>query len=104
MQFRVEKSVGLSGAERATQQSIDRAKNNLNWMRQNYHKVVDWLQRIYWVAQHAILLYFLPYEISSLFAFLSFFLISLPVNIFHILYYYNYTNDDETRSLPIFQL
>jgi aminopeptidase N len=47
MQFRVEKSVGLSGAERATQQSIDRAKNNLNWMRQNYHKVVDWLQRIY---------------------------------------------------------
>lgn len=47
MQFREEKSVGLSGAERATQQSIDRAKNNLNWMRQNYHKVVDWLQRIY---------------------------------------------------------
>ncbi|EFX67104.1 hypothetical protein DAPPUDRAFT_302210 [Daphnia pulex] len=47
IQFREEKSEGLSGAERATQQSIDRAKNNLNWMRQNYQKVVDWLQRVY---------------------------------------------------------
>ncbi len=37
----------LANAARSTQQSIDRAKNNLNWMRQNYQKVVDWLQRIY---------------------------------------------------------
>lgn len=47
MQFRDERSASLGGAERAMQQSIDRAKNNLNWMRQNYHKVVDWLQRVY---------------------------------------------------------
>ncbi|EFX67117.1 hypothetical protein DAPPUDRAFT_115736 [Daphnia pulex] len=47
IQFREEKSDVFSGAERATQQSIEQAKNNLNWMRQNYQKVVDWLQRVY---------------------------------------------------------
>ncbi|EFX62776.1 hypothetical protein DAPPUDRAFT_67706, partial [Daphnia pulex] len=47
IQFREERSEELIGAERATQQAIDRAKNNLNWMRQNYQKVVDWLQRVY---------------------------------------------------------
>ncbi|XP_046438221.1 aminopeptidase N-like [Daphnia pulex] len=47
IQFREDRSEELSGAERATEQAIDRAKNNLNWMRQNYQKVVDWLQRVY---------------------------------------------------------
>lgn len=50
MQFRGERIASLSGSERAMEQSIDRAKNNLNWMRQNYQKVVDWLQRVYWIG------------------------------------------------------
>jgi aminopeptidase N len=40
-------SDGQSGAERAIQQSIDQAKNNVNWMKQNYQNVLDWLQSIY---------------------------------------------------------
>nr|CAH0109900.1 unnamed protein product [Daphnia galeata] len=43
----VQKSGGLSGSERAIQQSIDQAKNNVNWMKQNYQHVLDWLQRVY---------------------------------------------------------
>ena len=37
----------LTKVARSTEQSIDRAKNNIIWMRQNYQKVVNWLQRTY---------------------------------------------------------
>lgn len=47
LQFRDENKETLGNAVRATQQSVDRVKNNLNWMRQNYQKVVDWLQSVY---------------------------------------------------------
>ena len=47
IEFRDERADLLTNAARSTQQSIDRAKNNLNWMRQNYQKVVNWLQRTY---------------------------------------------------------
>ena len=37
----------LTKVARSTEQSIDRTKNNIIWMRQNYQKVVNWLQRTY---------------------------------------------------------
>lgn len=37
----------LGNAERSAKQSIDDAKNNLNWLKQNYGKVIDWLRRFY---------------------------------------------------------
>lgn len=35
----------LGQSTRSTQQAVDRAKNNLNWMKTNYQKIVKWLKQ-----------------------------------------------------------
>jgi len=47
LQFREDHQEELGNAARSLQQSVDRAKNNIAWMKQNYDKVVQWLERNY---------------------------------------------------------
>jgi len=47
LQFREEHQEELGNSARTVQQSVDRTKNNVAWMKQNYAKVVQWLERNY---------------------------------------------------------
>jgi len=44
IEFRDQENLAFYAA-RATEQSIDQGKNNINWMNKNYNKVVAWLER-----------------------------------------------------------
>jgi len=47
LQFQDEHQEELGISVRTVQQSVDRTKNNVAWMKQNYAKVVQWLERNY---------------------------------------------------------
>lgn len=44
IEFRDQENLAFYAA-RATEQSIDQVKNNIQWMSKNYNKVVAWLER-----------------------------------------------------------
>lgn len=47
IKFRDDHQKELVAWERTIQQSFDRANNNVDWMKRNYRRVIDWLERSY---------------------------------------------------------